>query len=268
MTIEAQAGYHRHLYEAMWLPEVARDAAAGVAVAGLDQMGHFGTAGCDLVADAVLARLGKGPIALLELGCGFGGALRYLLGRLDGDPAIGVDIVLDHCRVMRTIGGPAVPVCGSASALGLRAGAVDAVVASGSFSHFADPAAVLAEVARALRPGGVLSFVEEVSLLAAPPTARFRELHPTGVFTEARWAEREKQLAACGFTDVVRVDLSGWARELLTKRLLAMRLYRGQIVACYGAAQTDEIVATLTATRDEIAAGILTPAHVTATRPR
>jgi SAM-dependent methyltransferase len=276
----AQANYHRSLYEALWNERAAADAAAGTGLTGLDQMGHFGTAGCQLVAEALTRHLAGRPAAVLELGCGFGGALRDVLRRLDGAVtvrlAVGVDLVWEHTRVMRRMqaalstadsAARAAVVCGSASSLGLRAEVFDAVFATGSVSHFPDMAATLAEAFRVLRPGGVLSFVEEVSLFDAPPSDRFRQSHPRQVFAASSWPERRRELASCGFADIEPVDLRDWATNLLTKRLLGMRIYRSQLSDCYGAEATAEIVAILTAARDEVAAGRLTPLHVTARRP-
>jgi SAM-dependent methyltransferase len=274
---QAQASYHRHLYEALWDTGVAADVVDGAAISGLEQMGHFGSAGCDLVVDVLAKRLAGRPATVLELGCGFGGALRHVLGRLadavDVRLAVGVDLVAEHCRLMHAMGVVAdarrtgFAVCTSVNALGLADRTFDAVFASGSASHFSDMGGTLAEAFRVLRPGGVLTFVEEVSLLTAEPSARFRKLHPLEVFAASSWPQRERQLRECGFTDIDHTDLSAWASDLLRKRLLAMRIYRKKIEIYYGAARTQEIVDTLTIAQQETAAGTLTPVHVTACRP-
>lgn len=277
----AQADYHHRLYQALWDEAAAADAVTAGGMTGLDQMGHFGTAGCDLIAERLAerlaGRLAGQPVTLLELGSGFGGALRYVLGKLDGTLdvrlAIGADLILQHCRVMAAMGSSApgqaagTAVCTSVSALGLRSETFDAVFGTGSVSHFPDMKQTLAEAFRVLRPGGLLTFVEEVSLVAGPVSDAFRAYHPPGVFFEASLAERQSQLASCGFCDIEVADLSGWAAALLHKRLLALRVYRQNVDRAYGQEQAAEIAGTLSAARSEIAAGNITPVHVTARRP-
>ncbi len=106
----------------------------------------------DLVAAAVPA-----GARVVELGCGDGALLARLVAR-GHDPArlLGVDVSRDELGAARGAGAAAVVAHARAQALPLRDGAIDAVV-----SHLAlmvmgplDP--VVAEVARVLRPGGVM----------------------------------------------------------------------------------------------------------------
>ncbi|MEK8173299.1 hypothetical protein NKH77_43635 [Streptomyces sp. M19] len=108
-----QYRYHRDLFPALHDWEATErsiveftgdDGPAGLL--GLDQMGHFGPQGCDVVADAVIAALGGtgGTVDLCELGSGFGGALRYTVDKLTGGGvavgrSYGVDLVAEHCEV-------------------------------------------------------------------------------------------------------------------------------------------------------------------------
>ncbi|UQX03549.1 class I SAM-dependent methyltransferase [Streptomyces sp. RerS4] len=281
---EVQYRYHRDLFPALhdWertersiVEFTGEEGPAGLL--GLDQMGHFGPQGCDLVAAAVLDR--GGPTAdLCELGSGFGGALRYTVDRIaaGGSPvrrAFGVDLVPEHCAVGRNInraqGRTAMTaLCASAEAVPLADASLDVVLITGSMPHFPAPGAVVREAGRLLRPGGLLALTEEVSLTpgADGPSEAFRVTHPRGVFFTTPLAERLRQVERAGFVDVVRRDLADWAVALLSDRLKVVRIFRGSVAGIYGAAPADLIRDTLTAARAEYLAGRLSPALITARR--
>jgi SAM-dependent methyltransferase len=92
----------------------------------------------DLAAEATLLPDG----VLLDLGCG---AKPY--APLFREPYLGVDLLLSHGRP---------DALARAEQLPVRDGAVAAVLSTQYLEHAADPDAVLAEVARVLRPGGTL----------------------------------------------------------------------------------------------------------------
>ena len=104
---------------------------------------------------------------VLEVGCGAGQGARWAAGR--GARAVGVDLsagMLARSRALDAELGTAVPVLqADAGALPLADGCVDvAFSAYGALPFVADAGAVLAEVARVLRPGGawVCSFTHPV----------------------------------------------------------------------------------------------------------
>jgi SAM-dependent methyltransferase len=275
--IVVQAGYHRSLYEALWDWPQAVQAITSSGLQGMDLLGHFGAAGCDLVGEVIVERAPRHPLRLAELGSGIGGVLRHVLSTLDGrvpvELAVGCELVEAHCRLAGRIdrGAAAGPrpraVCTSVERVALASGGLDVVFASGAVSHFADMAAVLAQARRVLRPGGLLTFTEEVSLLGSggAPSSEFRAMHPAEVFFTATWQERRGQLDAAGFVDVDMRDLSEWAAALLRRRLLAMRVHRRAVADVYGETQTQQIVDTLSSAREEITSGRLAPAQVIAT---
>ncbi|MGW8970083.1 class I SAM-dependent methyltransferase [Streptomyces platensis] len=280
-----QHRYHRELFPA--LHDWERTEASIVeftgetgpkGLLGLDQMGHFGPQGCDLVTGLVRDTFPDGLLTVGELGSGFGGALRYLADALTtGGGGVarmyGIDLVPEHCAVSRRITAAqgrsdVTEICADACDVPLPGGALDVIVVTGSMPHFPRPGAVLREAARLLRPGGLLVVTEEVSL-APPgrgPSAAFHEVHPPDVFFVTPLPDRLRQLREAGFTGVVRRDLREWAVALLADRLKVVRLFHGSVVGIYGAQPVDLIRRTLTTAREEYLAGRLLPSLLTARR--
>jgi SAM-dependent methyltransferase len=112
--------------------------------------------------DDYLARLDLAPDArLLDLGCGTGALARHLAGRPGfRGTVLGLDLsptFLAAAGRLATEEGVADRVTfrvGDAAATGLPDGACDAAILHTVLSHVADPAAVLGEAARVVRPGG------------------------------------------------------------------------------------------------------------------
>jgi len=112
---------------------------------------HWWFAGKRLLLDALLARAGMTSGRFLDVGCGTGGILQSLAGRAE---VVGVDseeLALRFCRRK----GLAAVVRGSALALPFAAGSFDACVMMDVLEHVDEEAALLAELRRVLRPGGV-----------------------------------------------------------------------------------------------------------------
>jgi SAM-dependent methyltransferase len=94
---------------------------------------------------------------VLDVGCAFGYGTAALKGRGDAPPwVVGIERDADHIHHA----GAAYPwlplLRGDALSLPFADGTVDAVVMLDIVEHLADPAAVLAEARRVLRPGGAL----------------------------------------------------------------------------------------------------------------
>lgn len=95
---------------------------------------------------------------------------------------------------------------GTAEALPFADASADAVVSTLVLCSVADPAAVLAEARRVLRPGGRFVFVEHV---AAPPASRLRRVQralraPWGLVADGCRPDRETEalIRAAGFASV------------------------------------------------------------------
>jgi SAM-dependent methyltransferase len=101
------------------------------------------------------------PIAarVLDLGCGDGYLLRLLEAR--GCRSIGLDLSIDELRAAR---GPRA--CGRAEALPFAADAFDACVSHLAFMVMDEPARIVRELRRVLRPGGVF-----LAVVGGGPTA-------------------------------------------------------------------------------------------------
>jgi SAM-dependent methyltransferase len=117
------------------------------------------------VADEVAASLG--PVAtpeisaVLEIGSGPGELALEIARRLPGAEVVGIDVA--EAMVDRATGRARAEgleqrarfQLADAAALPLADGSFDVVVSTLSLHHWSDPAAVFAEIARVLRPGGV-----------------------------------------------------------------------------------------------------------------
>jgi 2-polyprenyl-6-hydroxyphenyl methylase/3-demethylubiquinone-9 3-methyltransferase len=94
---------------------------------------------------------GGSPV-LLDIGCGGG----LLAAHVHGYRHVGIDLSEPSLRL--AAGHGVSPVRGDAVALPLRDHAADVAVAGELFEHVADLPGVIAEIARVLRPGGLLVF--------------------------------------------------------------------------------------------------------------
>ncbi|MFD0431640.1 class I SAM-dependent methyltransferase [Streptomyces zhihengii] len=121
---------------------------------------------------AAVALLGlRGGDRVLDAGCGTGRALEPLRAAVGADGVvIGMDLTpgCSTRHVPRAAGSGAL-VLGDVARLPLRAGALDAVFAAGLIAHLPRPAENLRELARGVRPGGVLALFHPIgrAVLAA-----------------------------------------------------------------------------------------------------
>ena len=135
---------------------------------------------------------------LLDVGCGSGQTMRWLLNVLPGWRAVGIDVALDGLRA-----GPAqgVTALAAASALDipLPAGRVDLIVTLDVLQHLplnGGDVKALSEMRRVLRPGGTLFVRTNAQAFPVTPD------DPEHSFHKYRVDELEGKLRAAGF----RVD--------------------------------------------------------------
>jgi 2-polyprenyl-6-hydroxyphenyl methylase / 3-demethylubiquinone-9 3-methyltransferase len=133
---------------------------------------------------------GRNGALLVDLGCG-GGLMGPHVAPL-GYRHVGVDIGVSGLDLARRHG--LVPVCGSALEVPLADACADVVLACEILEHVEDDAAVLAECARLLRPGGLLlldtlaatrlSVLINVHVLERLPGGPPRGLHDPRLFVD------------------------------------------------------------------------------------
>ena len=111
------------------------------------------------------------PSTVVELGSGVGANLRYLR---PGSTLVAIEPNLPMHRRLRAAAerrGVRLDLRDSlAESTGLPAQSVDSVISSLVLCTVGDPAEVLAEIRRILRPGGTFRFVEHVAAEAGTPT--------------------------------------------------------------------------------------------------
>jgi len=138
---------------------VKEDVAAQERYGALSETYFWNTAHNDVVDDALSPVLGRRaaesarPLRLLDVGCGPGNTLRRL-------SRWGVTFGVEYSEAALAVArrrGLSRLVAGDGGALPLRGATMDCVVALEVIEHFADDLAVLREIHRLLRPGGVLA---------------------------------------------------------------------------------------------------------------
>ena len=96
----------------------------------------------------IITAMARGSGHTLDVGCGSSVILQSL------NYAVGIDILANKLRYMRQYGVPLMR--GSVTALPVRSASFDCVVCSQVIGHLAADAAIFDELARVLRPGGLL----------------------------------------------------------------------------------------------------------------
>ncbi|MEU2789802.1 methyltransferase domain-containing protein [Streptomyces sp. NPDC007100] len=155
---------------------------------------------------------------VLDAGCGTGRALPALRAAVGArGTVLGADLTPEMlAAAVRAGRGRLAPLLlADVSRLPLRDGSLDAVFAAGLLSHLPDPGAGLAELARAVRPGGRLALFHPVGR-AALAARKGRRLTPEDVRAEPNL---RPLLARCGW------DLARYVDE--DARYLAVAVRQG-----------------------------------------
>lgn len=161
-----------------------------------------------------LARLlPPGPARVLDAGCGTGGFIKRLGATRPGWNVEGVDIEPQAVSLARERTGAAI-VQGSLTALPLPDGSFDAVSTGDVLYHIDDPREAIREMARVLRPGGVLAVNE-------PAYRWLWSYHDVAVASKHRFSRPElaAHLQAAG----LEVRFASYANLLVLPLVVARR---------------------------------------------
>ncbi len=126
--------------------------------------------------EAVQWLVGTSPGTVLELGAGTGALTKSLCAL--GHQVIATDHSADMLTALKKTAPQARAVVARAEGIPLRSSAVDVVVAAQAF-HWFDPERALPEIARVLRPGGVLALVWNSGDFKVPWVKRVFQLTDT-----------------------------------------------------------------------------------------
>ncbi len=123
---------------------------------------------------------------VLDAGCGTGRALPWLRAAVGpSGVVVGADLTAAMLREAARAGRDrdGALLLADAAALPLRASSLDAVFAAGLVAHLPDPAGTLREIARVVRPGGVLALFHPIGR-AALAARQGRTLSPDDLRAE------------------------------------------------------------------------------------
>ena len=165
----------------------------------------------------VLARCAGGrPRLVVDLGSGTGLSSRAWAARADGWSGVEANPAMLARARAATAAANVTFVEGYADATGLEAGSADIVTCAQSF-HWMDPAAVLPEVARVLRPGGVFGAYDYdvVPVIEPQVDAAFAAV------IDVRWAARERLGIHAGASHVAEARARGPAARERAVRIRA-----------------------------------------------
>lgn len=175
---------------------------------------------------AVAASTGRVRVA--DVGAGTGKLTRTLLGADAGAP-IDVLAIDPDARMLEALAAsiPGVPTAvGTAERLPLADGSVDAIVL-GQAWHWVDPEAGAVEIARVLRPGGVLGLVWNIRDAQVPWVARMTEImHRSNA--EALLEQGGPRVPA-PFIGLERVSVA-WSRPMTADALMEMARSRSYLI--------------------------------------
>ena len=149
----------------------------------------------------------KGDELILDIGAGSGYYSMQMAKRLTGGRVYCLDGSTDMLAILRRLAdrrglsGRIVPIHGNADSSGLGDSSMDIVSSFALFHELSDPAPVLAEMNRVLRPGG--------TMVIGDFSRRYAHRHP-GTFGGWEREDMEKQMLATGLTGVSVVNIKRW----------------------------------------------------------
>ncbi|MEM7306015.1 MAG: class I SAM-dependent methyltransferase [Planctomycetota bacterium] len=142
----------------------------------------------------ISAAVERGDVTLLDVGCGTGANLNHVESTFPAVSTLGLDFddgALHYCRGRRIGAGL---LRGDGTRLPVRDGSLDCITALDIIEHFDDDEALIAELHRALRPGGEL-------VASVPAYPWLWSPHDDFLHHKRRYrtGELQRKLAAAGF---------------------------------------------------------------------
>jgi SAM-dependent methyltransferase len=197
------------------------------------------------VIDAYLARLDPpGGGLIVDIGCGTGGVTRRIADRFETASVLGVEPSVALADKARSLAGDRANLefrVGDGAALDLGDGSADVAILHTVLSHVSDPAPLVAEAARVLRPGGTLVICDAdfskaaMGVVPGDPLDSCARAFVAGSVTDAwlvgklRALARGAGLAVAHFGTASRVVTEGMG-NLAWVRMAGARLVREGVI--------------------------------------
>ncbi len=208
-----------------------------------------GTAEVDLVLDGLDLK----GLNILDIGCGCGGAAFHLIRGHGAASVIGIDIeplvitrasalaeayhLTDRAKFEVVTPGP----------LPFPDGQFDMVFSKDAFLHIPDKESLMADVARVLKPAGMIAASDWMRLDDGPLSEQLREyIAAEGLDMHMCSLQRyEKALADAGFDQIHLKDRNAWYLDLARDEHKSMTTppLRDHIVDCIGEEEADHTAA-------------------------
>jgi len=193
--------------------------------------------------DAVRWLAGNAPADVLDLGAGTGKLTRQLVAL--GHRVVAVDPLPEMLDQLRAAVPGVEALEGRGEELPLETESFDVVTMAQAF-HWLDPVAALPEIARVLRPGGVLGLIWNVRDDATPWAARLSEIIGSETISESTVAER---VGASGLYGPVETREFRYEQRLDRDGLLDLVLSRSYCVL-QPSAEREQVLAEVGALYD------------------
>jgi SAM-dependent methyltransferase len=197
--------------------------------------------------EAVRWLVGDEPLDVVDLGAGTGKLTRGLVAL--GHRVTAVEPLREMLAELRRAVPAAQPAEGSAELIPLPAAAADVVVAAQAF-HWFDHGAALPEIARVLRPGGVLALVWNMRDDREPWVARLSA--KIGGETVEEWGDVTLPVAQSGLFGPLERATFDWAQPVDRMRLRELVLSRSYC-ATRPPEEREEVLAEVDAIYDDAA---------------
>ncbi|MBL6782828.1 MAG: methyltransferase domain-containing protein [Alphaproteobacteria bacterium] len=200
--------------------------------------------------DLVIEGLDLSGLNILDIGCGCGGAVFHLIEQHGAATAIGVDIeplVISRAKALAdeyNLNDKASFEVVTPGPLPFSDMQFDMVFSKDAFLHIPDKESLMADIARVLKPDGIIAASDWMRLDDNPPSQVMADyIAAEGLDMHMCSLDRySKALAAAGFSDIHRCDRNAWYLDLAQQewKSMAAEPLRSQIIDCIGKAAADE----------------------------